>query len=103
MISPGIGVLDVQTIRVSRHGPVVLEHVPLVASDFFDVFSGWSYVVTPAFADRLGHFSPGRIWINSGPFLCTSSIMGLELSLDEVFSAVELIWFEFLPAKIRWL
>ena len=76
--------------------------------DFFDTFPGWSYVVTLFFIDTslnvvktIQHIysilDPGGIWINLGPLLWTSSGVALELSLDEVIKAVELVGFEVLP------
>ena len=78
--------------------------------NFFDVFSGWSYVVTLFFIDTslnviktIQHIysllDPGGIWINLGPLLWTSSGVALELSLDEVIKVVEFVGFELLPVS----
>ena len=78
--------------------------------DFFDIFSGWSYVVTLFFIDTslnviktVQHIysllDPGGIWINLGPLLWTSTGVGLELGLDEVIKVVELVGFELLPVN----
>ena len=76
--------------------------------DFFNMSSGWSYVVTLFFIDTslnviktIQHIysllDPGAIWINLGPLLWASSGVALELSLDEVIRVVEFVGFELLP------
>ena len=84
----------------------------LYEGDFFDAFSGWSYVVTLFFIDTslnviktVQHIysllDPGGVWINLGPLLWTSSGVVLELSLDEVVRVVKLVGFELLAVNGR--
>ena len=90
--------------------PRLSDKFHLNEGDFFDVFSGWSYVVTLFFIDTslnviktIQHIysllDSGGIWINLGPLLWTSTGVALELSLDEVIKVVKFVGFELLPAN----
>ena len=76
--------------------------------DFFNVFSGWSYVVTLFFIDTLfdvikiiqhiySVLDPGDIYINLGPLLWMPSGVALELGLDEVIEVSSLLDSSFCP------
>jgi len=78
--------------------------------DFFHVSAGWSYIITLFFIDTslnviktIQHIysllEPGGVWINLGPLLWPSSGVALELSLDEVVQAIELVGFNLLSAS----
>jgi hypothetical protein len=108
VVPPTINTLTILTSLVSRRDPTALRH--LDEGYFFVAFPRWSLIITLFFIDTslnvikaIQHIysllDPGGVWINPGPLLWTSSGVALELSLDEVVRAVQLVGFKLLPVN----